>query len=136
MLVLDEPTCALDGESAGVVRDAVRGLTGKESLATMREGMMGHGARVPVRNESLRKDPWSRDAASTDVTTSDGMAIILITHSVEMMRVASHIIVLEQGRVVQEGRFKKLARRRGPFVKLISGGVEGWRCALGCLINF
>jgi ATP-binding cassette subfamily B (MDR/TAP) protein 1 len=104
VLVLDEPTSALDGESAGVVRDTIARLT---------------------RSESLNKDPWSRDAANRDKKTSEGMAVILITHSIDMMRVASRIIVLEQGQVVQEGKFEELARRRGPFSKLISGGK--WR---------
>jgi ATP-binding cassette, subfamily B (MDR/TAP), member 1 len=101
VLVLDEPTSALDGESAGVIRDTIARLT-HSSAAT--------------GNESAP----SRDGASS------GIAVILITHSPAMMRVASHIIVLESGRVVQEGSYEELARqRRGAFAKLIGGGK--WR---------
>jgi len=101
VLVLDEPTSALDGESAGVVRNTIARLT-HSSPAT-----------------GIESAP-SRDGASED------MAVILITHSPAMMRVASHIIVLESGRVVQEGSYEELARqRRGAFAKLISGGK--WR---------
>jgi ATP-binding cassette, subfamily B (MDR/TAP), member 1 len=104
VLVLDEPTSALDGESAGVIRDTVARLT---------------------RNESIRKDSWSRGIVNRDMGTCEGMAVILITHSIDMMRIAQRIIVLEQGRIVQEGLFEDLARRRGPFSKLISGAE--WR---------
>ena len=105
VLVLDEPTSALDGESAGVIRDTIARLT---------------------RNDSLEPDSGISHSAITDAAPTPGTAVILITHSPSMMRVASRIIVLESGRVVQEGRFEELVRqRRGAFAKLISGGK--WR---------
>lgn len=108
VLVLDEPTSALDEESARVIRNTIVRLTQNESLK-MESG----------RNE---RTPTSTFPSQPN---NEGMAVILITHSPSMMRVASRIIVLESGRVVQEGRFEELARRRGPFSKLVSGGK--WR---------
>lgn len=51
-----------------------------------------------------------------------GMAIVLVTHSKEMMRVADRIIVLEDGTKVQEGTYTGLMQEKGQFAHLISGG--------------
>ena len=49
------------------------------------------------------------------------IAVVIISHSVEMMRVADCIVVIEGGRVVEEGRygFDELRRRDGPFARLV-----------------
>lgn len=51
-----------------------------------------------------------------------GMAIVLVTHSKEMMRVADRIIVLEDGTKVEEGTYARLMQGKGQFAHLISGG--------------
>lgn len=51
-----------------------------------------------------------------------GMTVIIITHSRGMMAVAENIVVLDQGRVVEQGGFDELLRRKGPFARLLSGG--------------
>ena len=114
VLVLDEPTSALDGESAGVIRDTILRLT-RSSSSPSSSSATGH--------ESVKQELRT---ANRNTSAHEGIAVILITHSPSMMRVADRIVVLESGRVVQEGTFAELARqRRGPFAKLISGGR--WR---------
>jgi ATP-binding cassette subfamily B (MDR/TAP) protein 1 len=53
--------------------------------------------------------------------TEGGIAVVIISHSVEMMRVADRIVVIEGGRVVEEGRcgFDELRTRDGPFARLV-----------------
>jgi ATP-binding cassette subfamily B (MDR/TAP) protein 1 len=53
----------------------------------------------------------------------EGMAVIIITHNVEMMCVAERIVMLEHGRVVEEGSYKNLIRARGKFASLVRAGV-------------
>jgi ATP-binding cassette, subfamily B (MDR/TAP), member 1 len=53
--------------------------------------------------------------------SSAGRAAVIITHSREMMRIADTIIVIEDGRVSEEGRFDELWRRKGRFAQLVSG---------------
>ncbi|KND93820.1 Alpha-factor-transporting ATPase [Tolypocladium ophioglossoides CBS 100239] len=53
---------------------------------------------------------------------ASAMAIVLVTHSDEMMRVADKIVVLDHGVKVEEGSYRELAQARGPFRQLISGG--------------
>ncbi|ENI10013.1 hypothetical protein COCC4DRAFT_124719 [Bipolaris maydis ATCC 48331] len=41
------------------------------------------------------------------------MTVVVITHAREMMAVADHVVVMEQGRVVEQGSFYELKRKRG-----------------------
>ncbi|KAF7561460.1 hypothetical protein G7046_g2685 [Stylonectria norvegica] len=58
-----------------------------------------------------------------DLTTQSrrdhgGMAIVLVTHNKDMMRVADRIVVLEDGAKVEEGTYLGLLQARGPFARL------------------
>ena len=105
-LVLDEPTNAMDRESAGIIRDTIASFL-------LREGVEGSAVSGAHAYRTAR-DGRAAAGAGAGGGNLDA-AVILITHSVEMMRLASRIVVLEKGRVVQEGRFEELARRRGRF---------------------
>lgn len=52
-----------------------------------------------------------------------GMTVLVITHAREMMTVCERIVVVEKGRVVEEGGFDELLARRGPLRRLL-GGAE------------
>lgn len=59
-----------------------------------------------------------------DLARGDGaMAVVLVTHSREMMQVADKIVVLDRGVKVEEGSYRELAQARGPFRQLITGGA-------------
>jgi ATP-binding cassette subfamily B (MDR/TAP) protein 1 len=50
------------------------------------------------------------------------MTVIILTHAREMMAIAENIVMLDRGRVVEEGSFEELKRkRRGPFARLLRG---------------
>lgn len=53
------------------------------------------------------------------------MAIVLVTHSRDMMTVADRIVVMEAGRTVEEGSYQELWSRGGLFRHLVSGGANG-----------
>ncbi|EEP77643.1 predicted protein [Uncinocarpus reesii 1704] len=48
-----------------------------------------------------------------DGRRGDGLTVIIITHEREMMEVADRVVVVGQGRVVEEGSFGELVDRRG-----------------------
>jgi ATP-binding cassette subfamily B (MDR/TAP) protein 1 len=50
-----------------------------------------------------------------------GMAVLIIAHGVEMMRICERIVVLESGMIVEAGSFEELKRRGGAFCRLIGG---------------
>ncbi|KAF2264340.1 P-loop containing nucleoside triphosphate hydrolase protein [Lojkania enalia] len=108
ILILDEATSALDVESAGVIRDTIQRL--------VMDGSKEGGHRPPLGQEfscsSLHEE--RRD-----------MTVIIITHAREMMAIAEHIIVLDKGRVVEEGTYDALRRRQGPFARLLRGEKTG-----------
>jgi ATP-binding cassette subfamily B (MDR/TAP) protein 1 len=39
------------------------------------------------------------------------MTIIIITHATEMMEIADRVVIIDQGRVVEEGSFAELMHR-------------------------
>jgi ATP-binding cassette subfamily B (MDR/TAP) protein 1 len=53
----------------------------------------------------------------------EGLTIVAITHSREMMKIVSRIVVMDEGFVAEEGGFEELLARRGNFTALLSGGA-------------
>ncbi|KAJ5675472.1 hypothetical protein N7462_008369 [Penicillium macrosclerotiorum] len=47
------------------------------------------------------------------VTRRHNLTVIIITHAKEMIEIADHVIVLDQGAVVEDGPYRTLARRVG-----------------------
>jgi ATP-binding cassette subfamily B (MDR/TAP) protein 1 len=99
ILILDEATSALDVESAGIIRDTIQQLV------------------MQTKNIGL----WKNGIKSSQTGYSRNMTVIIITHAREMMAIAEHIIMLDKGRLVEEGGFEELERRRGPFSRLLRG---------------
>jgi ATP-binding cassette subfamily B (MDR/TAP) protein 1 len=53
-----------------------------------------------------------------------GLAVVIITHNVDMMRISDTIVVVEDGRVVESGGFDELRARGGAFESLVGGQVR------------
>jgi ATP-binding cassette subfamily B (MDR/TAP) protein 1 len=51
--------------------------------------------------------------------TKEGVAVVMITHDVEMMRVADRVIVVENGRIAETGGFDDLTQRDSAFSRLV-----------------
>jgi ATP-binding cassette subfamily B (MDR/TAP) protein 1 len=49
----------------------------------------------------------------------EGVAILLISHDVQMMQAASRILVVDSGRIVESGEFEELKSAGGAFARLI-----------------
>lgn len=83
VLVLDEPTAALDAEAEHVVFERVRAL-------------------------------------------ARGRTTILISHRFSTVRQADHIVVVEAGRIVEEGSHEALVARNGRYAQLFSLQAQGY----------
>lgn len=46
-------------------------------------------------------------------------AVVMVTHNVDMMRVADHVVVMEGGRVVEQGAFEDLWFNGEAFRRLV-----------------
>lgn len=121
ILILDEATSALDVMSAGVIRDTVKKLV--------------RSTEDVVSPVSPAMSPRSRTGGFWDEKVLDGgwkgkkrrkqMTVIIITHAREMMAVAERVVMLDKGRVVEQGGFGELKRRKGgAFGKLLRGEGE------------
>ena len=101
VLILDEATSALDAESVGIIRDTIHRLV-KQSQKDYEHGVLS-GRASKTKKQKV-------------------MTVIIITHAREMMAIAEHIVMLDKGRVVEEGSFEELKRKReGPFARLLRG---------------
>jgi ATP-binding cassette subfamily B (MDR/TAP) protein 1 len=124
ILILDEATSALDAMAANTIRDTVRSLV--------------DAGRDDVEAASPRSRSggfWEDKAWEADVGCVGGkvkgkekrkqMTVIIITHARAMMSIAEHIVMLDKGRVVEEGSFGELKRKRGgAFGRLLKGEVD------------
>jgi len=51
------------------------------------------------------------------------LTVVMVTHAREMMEMAGRVVMLEHGRVVDDGRFDDLVGGSGRFARLMRGGV-------------
>lgn len=114
ILILDEATSALDVESANIIRDTIQRLV-RESRSP------NPGTGWPERLDSKSEATKRLSARISQAYQRRGMTVVIITHAREMMSVAEQIIMLDKGRVVEEGGYDELRRRRGPFSRLLKG---------------
>lgn len=85
------------------------------------------GAPIVVLDEAVS----SLDAESEDLVRA-AMAeagrdrtTLVIAHRLSTIRTADRIVVLDHGRVVEEGTFAVLIDRSGPFAQLVEAGLNG-----------
>ena len=117
VIVADEPTASLDAEGAEGVREVFARL--------VRDNRTVNGSGVEGMKGGDGKD---RQKGGDGMEGQKGMAIVVVTHSKEMMRIADRVVMVEGGRVVEEGRFEELMAKGGRFRGLVNGGE--WNCGL------
>jgi ATP-binding cassette subfamily B (MDR/TAP) protein 1 len=100
------PPLSPRSRSGGVWDDETGGV---ELVYGQRQGQYERGkgkAPVPVLVQRPKKQ----------------MTVIIITHAREMMAIAEHIVMLDRGKVVEEGGFLELKRKKGgAFGRLLRG---------------
>ncbi|KKY15702.1 putative abc a-pheromone efflux pump [Phaeomoniella chlamydospora] len=102
VLILDEATSALDSVSAGLIRDSIRSLLD------------------PVQHPNHPQHTNRHDPEAPKP-----LAVILITHSREMMKLADNIVVMKDGTCVEQGKWRALKDRRGGELnRILRAGVD------------
>jgi ATP-binding cassette subfamily B (MDR/TAP) protein 1 len=119
ILILDEATSALDVESAGTIRDTIHRLVTEFKRASMMYFDDTYFEAAAQGNNTGRGAKGGRNRVS--MVGKKQMTVMIITHSREMMAIAEHIVMLDKGRVVDEGGFEEMRRRKGPFGRFLRG---------------
>ncbi len=98
ILILDECTSALDPASAALI----------SSL---------------IKNNMSKSRMFAEDSKYSSIDFSQ-MAIVLITHSEDMMKAADTIVTLKEGVISEEGSFENLIHNRGELHRIVTAGFE------------
>ncbi|KAL3421354.1 ABC a-pheromone efflux pump [Phlyctema vagabunda] len=125
---IDEYINSLPSGYATVVGEGGQGLSGGQQQRIAIARALIRRPKLLVLDEATS----ALDRASAEVIretvrnlVSQGeISVVVITHNEEMMRIASKIIVLEHGKVVEQGEFNELQAKGGAFSKLIAAKAE------------
>ncbi|KAL1796802.1 hypothetical protein ACET3X_005342 [Alternaria dauci] len=135
VLILDEVTSALDVASVNTIRNTILRLVSDDDetpspIAAPLSPHAGsgeiwdgvdedwdikvakHQERMAARSSEKGKEPRKR------------MTVIIITHAREMMAIAGHVVMMEKGRVIEQGTFKELKKKGTAFERLLRGVRE------------
>lgn len=121
------------------IHDVILGLAeGYDTVLGERGGTLSGGqrqcvaiARAILRDASiviLDEPTTGLDQRAASLVTEalrrlmEGKTVFMISHDLHRLRDADRIIVIEKGRLVQEGRYEELASERGLFKELIGFG--------------
>ncbi|KAF9045011.1 P-loop containing nucleoside triphosphate hydrolase protein [Panaeolus papilionaceus] len=63
-----------------------------------------------------------RSAAAGEGEEGGKRTTVMVTHKMEVMQMCDRIVVVQDGEIVEEGRFEELVRRKGVFATLANGG--------------
>jgi ATP-binding cassette subfamily B (MDR/TAP) protein 1 len=138
ILILDEATSALDVASAQTIRETILRLVhDTEDTASTTSPPMSPRSR-PGWFWDDEEGEWDykigyhlqqrtsfRSGSDKGNETRKRMTVIIITHAREMMAIAEHVIMLDQGRVVEQGSYSEMKRKRNSaFGRLLRGVRE------------
>ncbi|KAF9495161.1 P-loop containing nucleoside triphosphate hydrolase protein [Pleurotus eryngii] len=86
-------------------------------------------ARILILDECTSALDAANQAVVMDTIRSAkvGRTTIMVTHKVDVMRMCDRIVLVDEGRVVEEGRYDALMEKKGVFATLASGGE--WQSA-------
>ncbi|KZM19619.1 ABC-type xenobiotic transporter [Ascochyta rabiei] len=135
VLILDEATSALDVVAANTIRDTVKRLVctddQDEALNSLKSPPFGPSSRAAGFWDGEKWEGGSpgwlraRGKGSKGKEKRRQMTVIIITHAREMMSIAGHVVMLDKGKVVEEGGYAELKRKKGgAFARLLRGEAE------------
>ncbi|KAK2782616.1 hypothetical protein FQN52_000826 [Onygenales sp. PD_12] len=103
-LIGDGGLCISGGQAQRLI--IARALVRKPRVLVLDEATANlDGFSIQQIRETVRKVMAARDGV--------GAAVVIITHAVEMMEIADRVVVVDGGRVVEEGEYRELMGRVG-----------------------
>ncbi|KAI6781293.1 Alpha-factor-transporting ATPase-like protein [Emericellopsis cladophorae] len=107
-----------------LIGDGAQALSGGQSQRLNIARALVRRPKLLVLDEPTSAlDAESAGMIRQTIRSLKGMAVVLVTHSPEMMRTADWIVVVGEGGVVaEEGGYESLMRNQGEFVRLLHCG--------------
>ncbi|KAI9371014.1 P-loop containing nucleoside triphosphate hydrolase protein [Aspergillus egyptiacus] len=115
---IDNFISSLPGGYQTIIGDGGVGLSGGQAQRIAIARALVRQPQILVLDEATSSlDPNSavviKETLRRLVAARAGLTVIIITHTKDMMEIADNVVVLEEGRVVEEGPYKVLSRRAG-----------------------
>lgn len=101
-----------------VIGDGGVGLSGGQKQRVVIARALLRQPQILILDEATSSlDPAGaeivRQTVQQLVAVRQGLTVIIITHSKEMIEIANHVVVLDQGAVVEDGPYQTLAKMKG-----------------------
>lgn len=101
-----------------VIGDGGVGLSGGQKQRVVIARALLRQPQILILDEATSSlDPAGaeivRQTVQRLVAVRQGLTVIIITHSKEMIEIANHVVVLDQGAVVEDGPYQTLAKMKG-----------------------
>ena len=131
---IDEFVSSLPNGYQTLVGDGGQGLSGGQTQRLAIARALFRRPKVLILDEAtsvldaisagMVRETISKLVERGQESGAGGMAVLVIAHGVEMMRIWERIVVLEGGQIAEVGSFDELKGRGGAFARLIGGW--GW----------
>ena len=105
------------GENAGLI-------SGGQAQRMQIARALVRSATVLILDECTSALDGTNEAAVVKTVLGDraGRTTIMITHKLPVMRMCDRILVMDKGRIAEQGTFDELIGKKGVFAQLASGG--------------
>ncbi|KKK19290.1 hypothetical protein AOCH_000601 [Aspergillus ochraceoroseus] len=115
---IDEFIMSLPDGYLTVIGDGGVGFSGGQAQRLVIARALVRRPQILILDEATSSlDPKGADLIKETVrglvSTRQGLTVIIITHARKMMELADKVIVLDQGRIVEEGPYRALSRKHG-----------------------
>ncbi|KAL2842183.1 P-loop containing nucleoside triphosphate hydrolase protein [Aspergillus pseudoustus] len=123
---IDDFISSLPNGYQTTIGDGGLGLSGGQAQRVVIARALVREPQVLVLDEATSAlDPGSAETVRRTVRglvdAREGLTVLIITHSREMMEIADSVVMLDEGRVVETGPFRALARRRNGKLRALIG---------------
>ncbi|KAL3466068.1 P-loop containing nucleoside triphosphate hydrolase protein [Aspergillus heterothallicus] len=131
---IDDFISSLPNGYQTVIGDGGVGLSGGQAQRVVIARALVREPQVLVLDEATSAlDPGSAETVRRTVRglveAREGLTVLIITHAREMMEIAGRVVVLDEGKVVETGSFRALARRRNGKLRALIGEEETARAS-------